>query len=203
MFTKYTFSLAICSILLQWCCIGTSITNVGATSLVDTTSFFTERSSESVEPPTVYKTSDIGNIFDTESFLSSPILVVKMGKGKSKPRDLTPTPHSSKEGGEEAENVIIFAKAMTAISNHLYPAAINLLENLIIRSPSDSNYHFNLGTVHQLSGNVARALDAYQMSINLEPRETRALLNFGTLVQSIGDFELAATTYRYDIRCLE
>lgn len=200
----YSFSLVIDLVLLQWCCICKNTAVVWAAGLVDTSSFMTESSaSDNNQQPSAVISYDVRDLFDTDSFLSSPTLVVKMDKSKSKQRGFVSTSTASalssikeQEDEEEETEDSIFSQAMTAISNHLYPAAIQLLQELINRSPHESNYHFNLGTAHQEAGDFAKALSSYQTSIHLQPRETRALLNFGTLVQSIGDFELAASTYR-------
>lgn len=173
--------------------------NVATGSLMDTHSFLAPDSHSEMsqhEIPASEIKRNAHGIIDTQSFLSNSRLVLRMGRSRSMPG--SPDVYD----GDDYD-ASVFAQAMAAVASHLFPTAIDILEGLVTRQPRNSNFHFNLGVCHQQAGHLSRALQAYQTALQLQPRETRALLNFGVLVQSMRDFELAATTYRYIIGYIE
>lgn len=184
---------------LFWsCCFGigyinTSYRHVCAASLIDTTSFLATDPADITQPLHPLPRDRSRALLDEDSFLSSPVMVMKMDRDVS---SLPIPPLVAAPSYTKEEQDLIFTKAMTHLSHNLYPPAILLLTDLIAHFPLDSNLHFNLGAAFQQAGDISRALDSFRVSFQLEPRETRALLNFGVLVQSMGDFELAASTYR-------
>ena len=182
--------------LLLCCCLAARVLAAG---LLDTDSFLSEGKGvfglEFVGEVSE-RSRNVRNIIDTNSFLAPPAMVMKAKKGSGVLKKNTPPSDEESVAISEEDESIIFDRAMTYFNENQYLLAIRTMEELISHSPNDSNYHFNLGTFFLKAGHVTKALDALEKSFRINPNEIRALLNYGVVVQGMGDFKLASSTYR-------
>lgn len=89
-----------------------------------------------------------------------------------------------------------YSEAMDALA-HAYialydwPAAAQVLNEIIAIWPRKAEMHNNLGSVYQTMGRVQDAIAAFEAALQINPRLGVALNNLGSAYQDLGDFEQA------------
>lgn len=89
-----------------------------------------------------------------------------------------------------------YSEAMDALA-HAYialydwPAAAQVLNEIIAIWPRKAEMHNNLGSVYQTMGRVQDAIAAYETALQIDPRLGVALNNLGSAYQDVGDFAQA------------
>jgi predicted O-linked N-acetylglucosamine transferase (SPINDLY family) len=88
------------------------------------------------------------------------------------------------------------ALAHAYISLHDWPAAAQVLNEIISIWPRKAEMHGNLGSVYQAMGRVQDAIAAYEAALKINPRLGVTLNSLGSAYASQGDFEQAERCYR-------
>jgi len=94
-----------------------------------------------------------------------------------------------------------YSEAMDALA-HAYialydwPAAEQVLNEIVAIWPHKAEMHSNLGSVYQAKGRVQDAIAAFEAALKINPRLGVALNNLGSAFQNQGDFEQAERCYR-------
>lgn len=94
-----------------------------------------------------------------------------------------------------------YSEAMDALA-HAYialydwPAAVQVLNEIVSTWPRKAEMHSNLGTVYQAMGRIQDAIDAYEVALKINPRLAATLNSLGSAYQGRGDFEQAERCYR-------
>lgn len=94
-----------------------------------------------------------------------------------------------------------YSEAMDALA-HAYialydwPAAADVLKQIIAVWPHKAEMHNNLGTVYQAMGRIEDAIAAYEAALKINPRLAGTLNSLGSAHLGRGDFEQAERCYR-------
>src|SRR5688572_13111461 len=80
------------------------------------------------------------------------------------------------------------------------PQALTLIVRSLELQPGEADWHSNLGIVYQASGEIERAVDAYQRAIALDPDHANAYSNLGVVLRASGKPTDAERAYRTAIQ---
>jgi predicted O-linked N-acetylglucosamine transferase (SPINDLY family) len=92
------------------------------------------------------------------------------------------------------------ALAQAHISLYEWPAAAQVLGEMVAIWPHKGEMHNNLGTVYQAMGRIEDSIAAYEQALKINPRLQGTLNSLGSAHVGRGDFAQAEQCYR---RCLE
>lgn len=88
------------------------------------------------------------------------------------------------------------ALAHVYIALYDWPAAAQVLREIVTIWPSKAEMHNNLGTVYQAMGRIEDAIAAYEAALKINPRLAGTLNSLGSVHLGKGDFEQAEGCYR-------
>lgn len=84
-----------------------------------------------------------------------------------------------------------FQEAAAAQRRRDYPAAVQLYERVLQQDPNNAEALYNLGTVLQTMGELARARDSYRRALSADRSFAAAWSNLAVVLSALGDSEQA------------
>ena len=82
-------------------------------------------------------------------------------------------------------------KGKAALQEESWSTAINLFEKALAGQPDSADIHNFLGYAHRKSGDIDKALEHYEMALDINPDHKSTLEYLGEAYISLGNLELA------------
>ncbi|MEE8410693.1 MAG: tetratricopeptide repeat protein [Myxococcota bacterium] len=100
---------------------------------------------------------------------------------------------------KETDDAIV-ALSMVHYQQKQYTEAAKLMELALQRSPDKAIHHYRLGLIREQAGDVARAVDAFQMTITQDPGLIDARIRLGLALKQLQRFDEALDVLKEAVR---
>lgn len=93
----------------------------------------------------------------------------------------------------QAQAPPLLQQAQTALQAGQYTEAETLWQQVVERSPTSAEAHYNLGIARHYQYNLTGAIAAYEVAISHNPRHSNARINLALALIQTGQFDTATT----------
>jgi len=102
--------------------------------------------------------------------------------------------------GADSTYPTLLSRGQTALKAEDYPAAQMLLEKAVALRPDDAESHYLLGRAYGQDKKYQFAAQQFRETLKLSPGHTQALIDLGTIEETMGRLDEAEARYRQALR---